>query len=207
MAERRTYRAETLEQALQAVSDELGPDTIVVTQREGVVGGIGGFFGKRCVELEVEAASPATADSEQPEESWFDSWDDTATDWPVPVPARPARSIVDAYDSTEVAWPTQEPVLHVVPEPVAEVEVEEDPGPLVETIFQQASPFADELDAALTELAIAAEREQVTFAEPEPVVKTEPVVELAPVVEAEPVFEEVSDIEVAATSADEQPSV
>src|SRR3954469_15773967 len=107
MAERRTYRAETLEQALQAVSDELGPEAIVVTQREGVVGGIGGFFGKRCVELEVEAASPATADSEQPEEPWFDSWGDPAPGGPGPVPARPPRSNLDAYDSTEVAWPTQ----------------------------------------------------------------------------------------------------
>jgi flagellar biosynthesis protein FlhF len=179
MAERRTYRAETLEQALQAVSDELGPEAIVVTQREGVVGGIGGFFGKRCVELEVEAASPATAEPEA-EESWFDSWDDTATDWPVPVavPARPARSIIDAYDSTEVAWPTHEPVLQVVQEPEHEPEPEpEDHGQLVDTIFQQASPFADELDAALTELAIAAEREQVQFVEPEPVVETPQVVE------------------------------
>ncbi len=117
MAERRSYRAETLEEALQLVSDELGPDAIVVTQREGVVGGIGGFFGKRCVELEVEAAQPAADAPPTADETWFDGWDDTATDWPAPVPARPARSIIDAYDSTEVAWPVLQPTLTPTPVP------------------------------------------------------------------------------------------
>jgi len=52
--ERRSFRADTLEEALRLVSDELGPEALVVRQREGVIGGIGGFFGRRCVELEVE---------------------------------------------------------------------------------------------------------------------------------------------------------
>ena len=52
--ETRTFRAENLEDVLGTVRDELGPDAIVVRQREGIVGGIGGFFGKRCVEVDVE---------------------------------------------------------------------------------------------------------------------------------------------------------
>ncbi len=58
--ETRTFRAENLEEALAAVRDQLGPDAIVVRQREGIVGGIGGFFGKRCVEVDVELPPPAT---------------------------------------------------------------------------------------------------------------------------------------------------
>ena len=65
--ERRSYRAETLEDALRLVSDELGPDALVVRQREGVIGGVGGFFGRRCVELEVELpAGPAGLPNERP---------------------------------------------------------------------------------------------------------------------------------------------
>jgi flagellar biosynthesis GTPase FlhF len=206
MPERRSYRAESLEEALQLVSDELGPDAIVVTQREGVVGGIGGFFGKRCVELEVEAAPPAIATAKTAEDTWFDGWDDTGVDWPaaVPVAVRPARSIIDAYDSTELARPQEpiltepvltEPILTVASEPEPEA-VDDDHGTLVQTIFEQASPFADELTAALTDLAIAAERERITFVEPEP--------EPEPVVEAAPLVEEVSDTEVSDTL--EEPS-
>ena len=59
--ERRSFRADTLEEALRLVSDELGPDALVVRQREGVIGGVGGFFGRHCVELEVELpAGPAS---------------------------------------------------------------------------------------------------------------------------------------------------
>src|SRR5438309_152836 len=52
-ADTRAYRGETLEDALRQVREELGPEAIVVKQREGIIGGVGGFFGKRCVELEV----------------------------------------------------------------------------------------------------------------------------------------------------------
>ena len=50
----RTFRADNLEQALGDVRNLLGPEAIVLRQREGIVGGIGGFFGKRCVEVDVE---------------------------------------------------------------------------------------------------------------------------------------------------------
>ena len=57
--ETRTFRAENLEEALAAVRTQLGPDAIVLRQREGIVGGIGGFFGKRCVEVDVEWPPPS----------------------------------------------------------------------------------------------------------------------------------------------------
>src|SRR4051812_33293830 len=102
MAERRAFRGETLEDALRLVRDELGPDAIVVRQREGIVGGVGGFFGRRCVELEGEApAEPAgTLEDLGAEASWSE---------PMPTTPRtlPARSVVDLYDSGEK--PEQEP--------------------------------------------------------------------------------------------------
>jgi flagellar biosynthesis GTPase FlhF len=51
--ELRTYRGRTLEELLPKIRDELGPDAIVVRQRDGLMGGIGGFFQQRFVEIEA----------------------------------------------------------------------------------------------------------------------------------------------------------
>jgi flagellar biosynthesis protein FlhF len=55
----RTYRGRSLEELLPRVRAELGPDAVIVRQREGLMGGVGGFFQKRCVE--VEAVAPEGA--------------------------------------------------------------------------------------------------------------------------------------------------
>ncbi|MDX6562291.1 MAG: flagellar biosynthesis protein FlhF [Gaiellales bacterium] len=70
-----TYRGGTLEEVLPLIRDELGPEAVIVRQREGVVGGFGGFFGKRCIEIE---ARPAAVRQSQP-----------------------SRAVVDAYDTLE----------------------------------------------------------------------------------------------------------
>src|SRR3954468_9087951 len=49
----RSYRGATLEDVLPQIVDEMGIDAVIVRQREGIVGGFGGFFGKRCVEVDV----------------------------------------------------------------------------------------------------------------------------------------------------------
>src|SRR3954469_161587 len=54
------YRGASLDEVLPRIKAELGPDAIILSEREGIVGGIGGFFAKKCVE--VEAASRAVAD-------------------------------------------------------------------------------------------------------------------------------------------------
>jgi flagellar biosynthesis protein FlhF len=84
VSETRTYRGESLDEILPRIRAELGPDAVITRRREGIVGGVGGFFGKKC--LEVEASAPAG--------------------WPTetPLPARvavPARSIVDVYDDDD----------------------------------------------------------------------------------------------------------
>jgi flagellar biosynthesis GTPase FlhF len=54
--DRRTYRGRDLSEILPQIRAELGSDAIVTHQREGLVGGIGGFFAHRFIE--VEAMSP-----------------------------------------------------------------------------------------------------------------------------------------------------
>jgi flagellar biosynthesis protein FlhF len=78
VTETKTYRGKTLDEVLPQIRAELGEDAIILRRREGIVGGIGGFFGRRCVEVEA-IASPAAA---------------TRT------VALPASTVFDAYDSS-----------------------------------------------------------------------------------------------------------
>lgn len=54
----RTFRASTLEELLPQIREQLGPDAIVVRQRDGLMGGIGGFFQQRFVEVDAKAGGP-----------------------------------------------------------------------------------------------------------------------------------------------------
>src|SRR4051794_32840521 len=74
-----TYRGDTLEELLPRIREELGADAVIVRQREGIVGGVGGFFGKKCVEVDARPAQSR--------------------------PAVPPRSVVDAYDTGEATDP------------------------------------------------------------------------------------------------------
>jgi flagellar biosynthesis GTPase FlhF len=56
--ETRTYRGRTLEGLLPKIRAELGPDAVVVRQREGLAGGVGGFFQKQFVEVEARRGAP-----------------------------------------------------------------------------------------------------------------------------------------------------
>ncbi len=56
--EPRTYRGTNLDELLPKIREELGPDAIVLRQRDGLDGGIGGFFQKRCVEVVARRAAP-----------------------------------------------------------------------------------------------------------------------------------------------------
>jgi flagellar biosynthesis GTPase FlhF len=53
----RTYRGRSLEEVLPQIRTELGPDAVVVRQREGLMGGIGGFFQQQFVEVQARAGS------------------------------------------------------------------------------------------------------------------------------------------------------
>jgi flagellar biosynthesis protein FlhF len=52
-ASTKTFRAATLTDALAQVRAELGPDAVVVRRREGLHGGLAGFFQKAVVEIEA----------------------------------------------------------------------------------------------------------------------------------------------------------
>jgi len=56
-ASTKTYRASTLTDALAQVRAELGPDAVVVRRREGLHGGVAGFFQKSVVEIEAHSGA------------------------------------------------------------------------------------------------------------------------------------------------------
>jgi hypothetical protein len=78
--EPRTYRGTDLDELLPKIREELGPDAIVLRQRDGLDGGIGGFFQKRCVEVVARRAAPRI--------NRYDEGDPAAT--PAPEPPAPA---------------------------------------------------------------------------------------------------------------------
>src|SRR5919106_1216722 len=54
----KTFRGRTLEELLPKIRAELGADAIVLRRREGLAGGMGGFFQKSYVEVDARPAQP-----------------------------------------------------------------------------------------------------------------------------------------------------
>ena len=55
MSEERTFRGSSLAEVEAQVRAELGPDAVIVRQREGLTGGVGGFFQKRLFEVDARS--------------------------------------------------------------------------------------------------------------------------------------------------------
>src|SRR4051812_5614218 len=51
----KTFRGRSLEELLPQIRAELGPDAIVLRRREGLGGGVGGFFQRPYVEVDARA--------------------------------------------------------------------------------------------------------------------------------------------------------
>jgi len=99
MSNLKTYRGRSLEEVLPQIKAEFGPDALVVAQREAHEGGVGGFFAKRMVEVDVEAPEPGrpgpAGESHDERVARFTEQLQAAlsTDTPAPAPAhKPAVS-------------------------------------------------------------------------------------------------------------------
>src|SRR4051812_34890963 len=99
MSETRNYRGATLEELLPQIREELGPDAVITRRREGIIGGVGGFFGKRCVEVEARSAW------DEPEGTPAET---TTTTLDAPrTPAMPASRVLDLYDNGDEPFVAQ----------------------------------------------------------------------------------------------------
>ena len=160
----RTYRGATLDELLPQIREELGDQAVITRQRDGVIGGVGGFFGKRCVEVEARAGAPTTPNvslsasaaptaphAPQP------SLQETSATSPPPVLA--AHSIVDLYDDAESLdapgwhdWPSAKSAEAQTTRPAwastGDEAVPVKNGRFVETLLEQSLPFASHLATA-----------------------------------------------------------
>src|SRR5688500_374473 len=59
MSDVKTFRGRTLEALLPQIREEPGPEAIVLRRREGLAGGVGGFFQKSYVEVEARGPLPS----------------------------------------------------------------------------------------------------------------------------------------------------
>jgi flagellar biosynthesis protein FlhF len=121
----RTFRGASLEEILPRIKAELGPDAVITRRREGLTGGVGGFFQRQFVEVE---ARPGIAR--------LDVLDDSDA-----VP-----------DSFQVAGRGSQVAA---PEPERQSPVTSHQSPAIEKILEQAAPFADQLSTALERTAPA----------------------------------------------------
>jgi flagellar biosynthesis protein FlhF len=119
----RVFRGRSLEEVLPQIREELGPDAIITRQREGLQGGIAGFFQKQFVEIEARAGVPSvqTSPSGRRRAPVLDIYDDD--DSVAPPPAIPVEGDDDA---------TSEGLS----------------SPAIQAMLEQAAPFADYLSAA-----------------------------------------------------------
>src|SRR2546423_3962662 len=125
MTESKTFRGRTLEEVLPQIKADFGPDAEIVRQREGLTGGVGGFFQRTCVEVEARPGEPERAAPR------FDMYDDE--------PAMPE--------------PLSEPMVEfepdALPEPPDEPTIEGLSAPGIQEIMRQAAPFANHRSQAL----------------------------------------------------------
>jgi flagellar biosynthesis GTPase FlhF len=116
----RVFRGRSLEEVLPQIREELGADAIITRQREGLQGGIAGFFQKQFVEVEARAGAPNVRTS-----------------------ARRAP-VLDVYDEDDSVAPPRALPLDGDDDATSEGLT----SPAIQAMLEQAAPFADYLSAA-----------------------------------------------------------
>ena len=146
----RTYRGAALEEILPRIRTELGPDAVVLRQREGLMGGVGGFFQRRCVEVEARAGGPRI--------DLYDSAPAAPEPEPfVPEPPASAQPTPEAPAPQPFA-PGPHSFVPAPKPPVAPPTPQQEgfASPAIEQLVRQAQPFAEQLTAAQAEVEVAA---------------------------------------------------
>jgi flagellar biosynthesis GTPase FlhF len=128
----KTYRGASIEELLPQIRADLGPEAVIISRREGLVGGFAGFFQKRCIEIDARPGGPR-----------IDVYDDgdTAVAEPEPEPGltpEPAPAIA------------VQPPVPSEPHPVRnDAATREGLGtPTMQRLVGEARPFADLLGEA-----------------------------------------------------------
>jgi Meckel syndrome type 1 protein len=134
----RVFRGRRVEDVLAQVRAELGADAVVLCQREGLVGGFGGFFQQRFYEVEAVAGGPR-----------IDAYDEEPDSEPEWEPLETAPPEPDGYwdeavstDAGLEGWAVDADADHVSPVPSAA------PSDAAWAEREHADSFADRLARA-----------------------------------------------------------
>jgi flagellar biosynthesis GTPase FlhF len=114
----RTYRGRKLEDLIPQIREELGPDAIILRQREGLMGGVGGFFAQKCVEVDAQAGTHQPRVDIYDEDEPVNGWDDG----------------LESFVAPELTPEPAQPLLEAIQPPAAEP---------VEPVFEQIQPTAE----------------------------------------------------------------
>jgi flagellar biosynthesis GTPase FlhF len=148
----RTYRGRKLEDLIPQIRAELGPDAIILRQREGLMGGVGGFFAQKCVEVDAQAAPHAPKidiyDEDEPVSGWDEGLEDFLAPSVTPEPAAPA------LPAPAPTLPAPEQPAPIAAEPAAAEPVVPEP-PAVETPAPTTEPLSAESFVSRLEQAAA----------------------------------------------------
>lgn len=151
----RTYRGDSIEGLLPQIRAELGADAVILKQREGLVGGVGGFFQKKCVEVDARAGSPGI--------DVYDEGDGADTPRVLSQEERPAGGAVAPFSASPPVPPPAEfePADDVdeIAEPVLRNDAATREGlatAAIQELVGQARPFAEMLEEARPEPEIQA---------------------------------------------------
>jgi flagellar biosynthesis protein FlhF len=98
-----TYRGRTVEELLPKIQDELGANAIIVRRREGLSGGIAGFFQRRFVELDATEGGPQIDVYDEPGTSAAATF---APERELPLQQRPAPQ-AEALSPLNTAYVTE----------------------------------------------------------------------------------------------------
>lgn len=167
----KTYRGRAMDELLDQIREELGPDAVIVRRGEGAEGGVGGFFSKRVIELEATVMDPArpgldvVADDDTPEPELLamialPAGTTTTTEAGDPGQAGTFEEHLKALLGGAAAVVPPAPAVRpvVVPE-VAEAPEPVEPALSVEAMAQAfaAAPVVEEDDDAAALVAVAVE--------------------------------------------------
>src|SRR3954447_1145481 len=128
MNDLKTFRGRSLEEVLPQIKADLGPDAEIVRQREGLTGGVGGFFQRTCIEVD---ARPGEEVVEEPVSRRFDAYDDEQPDFePDPLPDEATTEGLTAPGIQEILRQAVPFADHLE---IAASRVEPEPEPELET--------------------------------------------------------------------------
>src|SRR5580693_439418 len=173
----RTYRGRTVEELIPKIQSELGADAIILGRREGLTGGLAGFFQRPFVEIEAMAGGPQVDVYDEPSSVMPSApaanvfaGDPVAVEPPLVAPRPSVSPRTPFYEREPQGW---RPDGAYVSEHLAALARARQPQPPVVTgaadIFQEdaatevSRPFAAELERATStsERANGSERRPV----------------------------------------------